>query len=217
MDGKECQRPKRALSISTVLLQKSCQWKMKCVNALNGLFPFLREWIVELNISKNCVNALNGLFPFLRWKDVWVLILFICVNALNGLFPFLRFWRNYSCIVPGMCQRPKRALSISTRGVETIENNEFCVNALNGLFPFLRSILDKSSVFQYQICVNALNGLFPFLPKRQEIIDFIVKCVNALNGLFPFLLLKGEFLRWLKSQCVNALNGLFPFLQLYLV
>ena len=39
-----------------------------------------------------------------------------------------------------VCQRPKRALSISTT-VSSVEHNTIhvSVNALNGLFPFLRS------------------------------------------------------------------------------
>ena len=62
-----------------------------------------------------------------------------------------------------MCQRPKRAFSISTaRSEDPAKIIYFGVNALNGLFPFLQWILDLER-FLSELCVNALNGLFPFL------------------------------------------------------
>ena len=41
-DDTVCQRPKRALSISTYDLSGTFNRRTKCVNALNGLFPFLQ-------------------------------------------------------------------------------------------------------------------------------------------------------------------------------
>ena len=38
-----CQRPKRALSISTAWWSETVFFKRGCVNALNGLFPFLPD------------------------------------------------------------------------------------------------------------------------------------------------------------------------------
>ena len=90
----------------------------------------------------------------------------MCVNALNGLFPFLHFMEEHGGELI-VCQRPKRAFSIST-----------------DRFIFSRSIF---------MCVNALNGLFPFLLKRLTLPQYIkVMGVNALNGLFPFLLDYGK-------------------------
>ena len=42
-----------------------------------------------------------------------------------------------------MCQRPKRASSISTDQIEKVEDadTKVCVNALNGLLPFLQKWL----------------------------------------------------------------------------
>ena len=89
-----------------------------CVNALNGLFPFLPDYGGSLCLNLTGVNALNGLFPFLLYsyyakKSQSTM----CVNALNGLFPFLPVWDDKSIRL------------ILYRGV----------NALNGLFPFLLS------------------------------------------------------------------------------
>ena len=62
------------------------------------------------------------------------------VNALNGLFPFLLYYRISKILFTiTVCQRPKRALSISTVfWVGSLDNALISVNALNGLFPFLQ-------------------------------------------------------------------------------
>ena len=64
---------------------------MQCVNALNGLFSFLREQgYYDPDFPKGCVNALNGLFSFLQ--------------DIPSAMPLTR----------GVCQRPERAFFIST-------------------------------------------------------------------------------------------------------
>ena len=91
-------------------------------------------------------------------------------------------------IVKLVCQRPKRASSISTypKGEAELIRGLLGVNALNGLLPFLqRLFLTKR---RHKKCVNALNGLLPFL--RRSTIGReanVLKGVNALNGLLPFL------------------------------
>ena len=85
---EKCQRPKRAFLISTRQITNEIVNKLLCVNALNGLFLFLRESIcysfqnqvqcqrpkraflisTKLRQSSSgnmCVNTLNGLFLFL--------------------------------------------------------------------------------------------------------------------------------------------------------
>ena len=90
----------------------------ECVNAPNGLFPFLRDFVDVDEIAQYGVNALNGLFPFLRSLQLYENDCFSkCVNALNGLFPFL--------------------LASFDRLAHVFKS----VNALNGLFPFLRYLL----------------------------------------------------------------------------
>ncbi len=112
------------------------------VNALNGLFPFLRTPIKNIKTHrKKGVNALNGLFPFLHpmKKTNWTMTA-AGVNALNGLFPFLPTRTYLRDRYSDMCQRPKRALSISTLYRKMDRGCDIqCVNALNGLFPFLRN------------------------------------------------------------------------------
>ena len=88
-----CQRPKRALFISTKGKELTdVTLIIEGVNALNGLFSFLRS----------VVESRTG-----RWK--------FSVNARNGLFSFLRCnnWVEYASATD-KCQRPKRALFIST-------------------------------------------------------------------------------------------------------
>ena len=60
------------------------------------------------------------------------------VNALSGLFSFLHEFLNDHKIRFIVCQRPKRALFISTsKNVRRMRKQTGCVNALNGLFSFL--------------------------------------------------------------------------------
>ena len=89
---KKGQYPKRALSISTLLLNCPVSPIPNCVNALNGLIPFL-----HLNLKQ-------------RYRKEA-----ICVNALNGLFPFLlNFKSKPKFPATNECQCPKRAFPIST-------------------------------------------------------------------------------------------------------
>ena len=113
-----CQRPKRALFISTYAKEKERKrHEMPCVNALNGLSSFLR---------------------LKKWTQYY---LHSCVNALNGLSSFLQRLAFIEKNHPELCQRPKRALFISTALVAGwIMRGRWCVNALNGLSSFLQSI-----------------------------------------------------------------------------
>ena len=62
-----CQRPKRALFISTEK-QKEIEKEIKQgVNALNGLSSFLLGALMCAYVTLVCVNALNGLSSFLRY------------------------------------------------------------------------------------------------------------------------------------------------------
>ena len=65
---------------------------IKCVNALNGLIPFLLYGRSPfLHSVKLRVNALNGLIPFLLGSRTHLFVMIKeCVNALNGLIPFLQ-------------------------------------------------------------------------------------------------------------------------------
>ncbi len=63
----------------------------------------------------------------------------MCVNALNGLLLFLRHKLDTLAYYRILCQRPKRASSISTLlNMAHFANAKFGVNALNGLLLFLR-------------------------------------------------------------------------------
>lgn len=61
-----------------------------------------------------------------------------CVNVLNEISHFY-YKHSITVIHKSVCQRPKRALSIST-WLQAFESclHEVCVNALNGLSPFLQ-------------------------------------------------------------------------------
>ena len=136
-----CQRPKRASSISTGLVTSDDGCLYPGVNALNGLLPFLlgRGWDYALR-EHNRVNALNGLLPFLR-KKKWI-----------------SYARSF------VCQRPKRATSISTvHWIDDRQDMASCVNALNGLLPFLPLNFNRRTKYVKFHSVNALNGLLPFL------------------------------------------------------
>ena len=63
-----CQRPKRALFISTVEFEITVPKLLFCVNALNGLSSFLQKSLTKIQKKqRNGVNALNGLSSFLRY------------------------------------------------------------------------------------------------------------------------------------------------------
>ena len=114
-----------------------------------------------------CVNALNGLSPFLPVKfAIRHSDRMMCVNALNGLSPFLLKINLKEFGDEGsVCQRPKRAFSISTAMYLLYSMMEgWCVNALNGLSPFLQFMSQDAN--ESLMCVNALNGLSPFLHIR---------------------------------------------------
>ena len=85
----ECQRPKRALSISTI-------------------FPSIMTIMCVCQRPKRALSISTD-------YDTPEHKLEKSVNALNGLFPFLLMMKkNLKALAIG-CQRPKRALSISTR------------------------------------------------------------------------------------------------------
>ena len=66
-----------------------------------------------------------------------------------------------------VCQRPKRASSISTLATDDDDNKlSLSVNALNGLLPFLHNPYSRR--IMTNLCVNALNGLLPFLRQNQR-------------------------------------------------
>ena len=62
-----------------------------------------------------------------------------------------------------MCQRPKRALFISTAHCAIYYIINYGVNALNGLSSFLLEKVEEKE--RENKSVNALNGLSSFLPK----------------------------------------------------
>ena len=65
--GKRCQRPKRALSISTPRIKiKGKKWIKRCQRPKRALSISTKNSGNDASIWLWCVNALNGLFPFLR-------------------------------------------------------------------------------------------------------------------------------------------------------
>ena len=111
-----------------------------CVNALNGLFLFLRRKENQMRLNDIMCQRPKRAFlistsytcPVGRRNE-------ICVNALNGLFLFLQLFKG---------------------GLRDV--TEKCVNALNGLFLFLQDYEDYEEESEPK-GVNALNGLFLFL------------------------------------------------------
>ena len=101
-----------------------------CVNALGGLFSFLRMSRVGVAASQFCVNALGGLFSFLHshWTPEEIEAK-PCVNALGGLFSFLPMQDE------------------TTESLEPVG-----VNALGGLFSFLP--LPCSLLWAFGRCVS---------------------------------------------------------------
>ena len=132
-----------------------------CVNALNGLLSFLRDYALrEHNQTERCQRPERASFISTKYGVIPQIISMACVNALNGLLSFLHY------------KKLKRQLSGG-------------VNALNGLLSFL--LPNSSEIVQKTTCVNALNGLLSFL--REKLIEALEKefSVNALNGLLSFL------------------------------
>ena len=108
------------------------------------------------------------------------------------------------------CQRPKRALFISTLWQKEIMSNlKKCVNALNGLSSFLRRF-SRSTCSCHNRCQRPKRALF--ISTAHCAIYYIINYgVNALNGLSSFLLEKVEE-KERENKSVNALNGLSSFL-----
>ena len=82
---KLCQCPQRASTYFFPCDRETIRWKIKCVNALNGLllissFQKLTRWT-----QRNSVNALNGLLLISSIRHELYGHLIMCVNALNGL------------------------------------------------------------------------------------------------------------------------------------
>ena len=116
------------------------QLELLCVNALGGLFSFLRGLNCQFSKELTGVNALGGLFSFLRtiWNykiDSRLMVSMPSagyshfyrydieepkipkkgVNALGGLFSFLQPSLNIYWMTEGtVCQCPRRAILIST-------------------------------------------------------------------------------------------------------
>ena len=88
----------------------------KGVNALNGLSSFLQKMNdIAYAIYDYGVNALNGLSSFLPNNKRKLEDKKNGVNALNGLSSFLPYGtRAEYPLHAKRCQRPKRALFIST-------------------------------------------------------------------------------------------------------
>ena len=89
-----CQCPKRAYSISTKLKMKAQKYQEICVNALNGLTPFLQNTSV-----------------------MQVMILFMCQcpkRAYSISTTICLYWFDFA----ERCQCPKRAYSISTDKIQ---------------------------------------------------------------------------------------------------
>ena len=111
-----CQCPRRALLISTVLVSGGSVSSDGCVNALGGLFSFLRYKGKYYSMFRNMVSMPSaGSSHFYDssgscivgtrtvsmpsagsshfYKDIldWVYDKMCCVNALGGLFSFLQY------------------------------------------------------------------------------------------------------------------------------
>ena len=98
------------------------------------------------------VNALNGLFPFLHFIKSWSSLHWVCQRPKRALSISTEGEYYVRKINSSMCQRPKRALSISTENNKNISAYCFSVNALNGLFPFLQ--LRFQNKIKSQECVS---------------------------------------------------------------
>ena len=136
----------------------------------------------------------------------------ICVNALNGLSSFLPKTIRSKGGRRNLCQRPKRALFISTERKTHLQKNFLGVNALNRLSSFLQSITGTGYSGLLE-SVNALNGLSSFLRTvARNSNRHSDRCQRPKRALFISTQL--QTLRELRSNmCVNALNGLSSFLH----
>ena len=86
-----------------------------------------------------------------------------CVNALSGLLPFLHPCGRVHLHLSDVCQRPKRASSISTISQEVKDFFEKrCQRPKRA--SSISTGYKAGRLAQEIQCVNALNGLLPFLP-----------------------------------------------------
>ena len=92
----------------------------------------------------------------------------MCVNALNGLSSFLLSPSPCQDGSYWVCQRPKRALFISTNLMEDESKREECQRPKRALF--ISTMNSKRGQDYQQKCVNALNGLSSFLQNLKEAI-----------------------------------------------
>ena len=110
-----CQRPERALFISTIMSKKKRSLE-EGVNALNGLFSFLHiAETIRRTLDKNlCQRPERALF-ISTVKNVLkkALEMLVCQRPERALFISTKFLK----LMPNdyvLCQRPERALFIST-------------------------------------------------------------------------------------------------------
>ena len=92
-----CQRPKRALFISTYIGgRKHDNKRRNCVNALNGLSSFLqnRKGGVYYDNKRVCQRPKRALFISTSPTSILIILFTLGVNALNGLSSFLRKGEN---------------------------------------------------------------------------------------------------------------------------
>ena len=142
-----CQRPKRALFISTSLKKKGGNFNVTIgVNALNGLFSFLQKVSVtfEPNSTSQCQRPKRALFISTKAGIWFQQFQSKSVNALNGLFSFLPpNTQKYVYNVVKLCQRPKRALFISTTFEREKQLTEFARCQRPKRALFISTILHK--------------------------------------------------------------------------
>ena len=92
--AKKCQCPKRAFLISTWLKGNRCHSFQVSVNALSGLFSFLRFYVEKgKDITEVCQCPQRAFLISTVELDNYTSSMYMCVNALSGLFSFLLlFW-----------------------------------------------------------------------------------------------------------------------------
>ena len=178
-----CQRPKRALFISTSKKNKKNLKKKGCVNALNGLFSFLPEPTQQPEtVQSVCQRPKRALFisTFTSIK-VYPPLTDTCVNALNGLFSFLQNTIMHEILHTCVCQRPKRALFISTVPSET--SHKYWLSRLIFAGICLK-ILIKGSFYSF-------SGMFIFCSYFRAGFSFsaliIISCFPLISNCFPLV------------------------------
>ena len=132
--------------------------------------------------STSCVNALNGLFSFLRLSSSCLTSWAIpSVNALNGLFSFLPLVTLPFYSIAYVCQRPKRALFISTVPSET--SHKYWLSRLIFAGICLK-ILIKGSFYSF-------SGMFIFCSYFRAGFSFsaliIISCFPLISNCFPLV------------------------------